>query len=301
MNYTPQTNKYLKKYLDEKRKKIKLSLEHIFEKIDNSSLLTKAMQYSVMAGGKRLRPILSIATYELLSGKENDILDIACAIEMIHTYSLIHDDLPAMDNDILRRGKKTCHIKFDEATAILAGDALLTYAFEIISNSKKHSPYKILKIINIISKASGLSGMIDGQIRDISAERKKINLKELENLHLLKTGALIEASIVISAILASANKKQIDALKKYAKNIGLAFQITDDILDIEGDSKVMGKSVGSDIKLEKSTYSSLLGIKKSKVLSKELIDKAVKSLDIFDAKKALPLIEIAKYIINRKK
>ncbi len=292
----------LTKYIEQKQKKIQISLESFLKTAPYKSVLIDAMRYSLTSNGKRIRPILLMTAYELLGGKEEDVLDIACAIEMIHTYSLIHDDLPAMDDDALRRGMATCHIKFNEAIAILAGDSLLTYAFEILSShKKKHSSSKLLKVINLISKSAGLSGMIEGQVRDISFENKKISLKELEALHSLKTGALIEASIVSAPILLSSTAKQTKALKKYAKCIGIAFQIKDDILDVEGDSKVIGKMSGSDEKLNKSTYPSLIGLDESKKLSKKMVNEAIKSLLIFEEKKIIPLVEIAKYIDIRKK
>jgi geranylgeranyl diphosphate synthase type II len=222
---------------------------------------------------------------------------------MIHTYSLIHDDLPAMDNDDLRRGKPTCHIAFDEATAILTGDALLTLAFEILSSMEPNNinnALKWLRVINIISKAAGYKGMIEGQIKDIAAEGNPLGLEDLEQMHALKTGALIEASIITGAILGNGSFEQVEQLNIYAKNIGLAFQVIDDILNVEGDPAVMGKDVGTDQARKKSTYPSILGIGKSKEFAKNLVKNALQALDYFD-NKSDPLRAIAHYIIDRKK
>jgi geranylgeranyl diphosphate synthase type II len=258
-----------------------------------------------MAEGKRIRPILCIAASRAVSGETEDVIRVACALEMIHTYSLIHDDLPAMDNDDLRRGKPTCHIAFDEATAILTGDALLTLAFEILSSIdlnhiKENNALNWLRVINIIAKAAGYKGMIEGQIKDIAAEGNRIGLKDLENMHALKTGALIEASISTGAILGNGSVEEIQQLNIYAKNIGLAFQVIDDILNVEGDPAVMGKDVGTDQVREKNTYPSILGIKKSKEFAKILVNNALQALDYFD-NKSDPLRAIAHYIIDRKK
>jgi len=213
---------------------------------------------------------------------------------MIHTYSLIHDDLPAMDNDDLRRGKPTCHVAFNEAAAILAGDALLTLAFEILA--KHHSG----QIIAIIAAAAGYKGMIEGQMRDIEAEGKLLSLEELEQLHRCKTGALIEAAVISGAIFAGADSKQIESLRNYAGHIGLAFQVADDILNVEGDPALLGKAVGTDESRKKSTYPALMGLVESKAFAKTLIEKAIESLNIFDVR-AEPLRDIARYIIERKR
>jgi geranylgeranyl diphosphate synthase type II len=261
------------------------------------------MKYSLSAGGKRLRPILCIAAAETVGGDTQRVLPAACALEMIHTYSLIHDDLPAMDDDELRRGKPTSHIAFDEATAILAGDALLTLAFEILSSiDPMQEKYAVdwLRVIRIISTAAGYKGMIEGQIRDLDAEGQHLSLDELKRMHSLKTGALIEASICSGAILANATSEQIEKLRIYAENIGLAFQVTDDILNVEGDPAVMGKSVGTDANRKKSTYPSLLGSDKSKAFAADLIRNALQALDHFD-NKSDPLRAIATYILLRKK
>ncbi|NJL58990.1 MAG: polyprenyl synthetase family protein [Desulfobacteraceae bacterium] len=287
----------LRAYLDEKRQKINAASDRY---IRDHRRIMLAMRYCLMADGKRIRPILCIAGAEAVGGKEADVMPIACALEMIHTYSLIHDDLPAMDNDDLRRGKPTCHVAFDEATAILAGDALLTLAFEVLCNAKCSDPARLLQIIRIIAAAAGCSGMIEGQMRDIASEGKVLNLEDLENLHRLKTGALIEASVISGAMLVGAENKDFEQLRAYAGYIGLAFQVTDDILNVNGDPKILGKAVGTDEARKKSTYPSVMGLENSERFAKELIDKALKTLNDFD-KRAEPLRAIARYIIERKR
>jgi geranylgeranyl diphosphate synthase type II len=298
-------NKFdLNSYLSSKRKKIENALTVMIAKNSEGSKIKNAMEYSLMSNGKRLRPILCIAAAETVgSHLEDDTMRTACAIEMIHTYSLIHDDLPAMDNDNLRRGQPTCHIKFDEATAILAGDALLTMAFEILSSvesADKDHTFNRLRVIQTIAIAAGCKGMIEGQMRDIAAEGNLLGLENLKKMHRLKTGALIEASVISGTILGDGNRDQVETLKNYARNIGLAFQITDDILNVEGDPDIMGKDVGTDQALGKSTYPSMLGMKKSKEFAKKLVNDALKVLDNFD-NKADPLRAIAHYVVVRKK
>jgi geranylgeranyl diphosphate synthase type II len=295
----------LSSYLFSKQKQINRTIDTLINQTSNSSVVVSAMRHSLMAEGKRIRPVLCIAASQAVGGRTEDALMAACALEMIHTYSLIHDDLPAIDNDDLRRGKPTCHIAFDEATAILTGDALLTLAFEILSSIelnhiKINNALKWLRVINIIAKAAGYKGMIEGQIKDIAAEGNRIGLKGLEKMHALKTGALIEASISAGAILGDGSIEQIQQLNIYAKNIGLAFQVIDDVLNVEGDPAVMGKDVGTDQVREKSTYPSILGIEKSKEFAKNLVNSALQALDYFD-NKSDPLRAIAHYIIDRKK
>jgi len=243
------SNYDLTNYLNDKKDLINSELDKIFRKFATSRHIVKAMKYSLMAGGKRIRPILCLAAIEAVGGNLESAMPAACALEMIHTYSLIHDDLPAMDDDELRRGKPTCHAAFDEATAILAGDALLTLAFQILSSPVriKESEASIwLNVIQVISIAAGFKGMIDGQMKDIISEGTSLSLDDLENMHALKTGALIEASIFSGAILGNGSQEQIKQLRIYAKNLGLAFQVTDDILNVEGNPAVMGKAVGTD-------------------------------------------------------
>ena len=291
----------LESYLDSKRKQINTYLHKILQNTSNSSRLIKAMHYSLMAGGKRLRPVLCLAAAEVVGGQTKDALRAACALEMIHTYSLIHDDLPAMDNDDLRRGKPTCHIAFDEASAVLAGDALLTLAFQMLSAveiSNGGQASKWLRVIHQIAYAAGYRGMIEGQMRDIASENRVLSLKELEELHALKTGALIEASVYSGAILGGDSAEQIDKLGIYAKNIGLAFQIKDDILNVEGDPALLGKAVGTDKTRQKNTYPFLMGLEKSKSFAEELVIRALQAVESFDSR-ADPLRAIANYIVQR--
>jgi geranylgeranyl diphosphate synthase type II len=290
-------------YLSAKQKLINDSLVQILHDSGGSGRILDAMKYSLMAGGKRIRPILTLAAAESVGGTPERALPAACALEIIHTYSLIHDDLPAMDNDDLRRGKPTCHIAFDEATAILAGDALLTMAFQILSSidlvgTESYAVW--LPVIQTIAKGAGYLGMIEGQMRDIEAEGRQLSRAELEKMHALKTGALIEASVHAGALLGNGTAKQIEKLGIYARNIGLAFQVTDDILNVVGDPDIMGKAVGTDNYRKKNTYPSLLGTDQSRVFAEELVNNALHALDIFD-KKSDPLRAIANYIIRRKR
>lgn len=241
----------------------------------------QAMEYSLMSGGKRLRPILLMAAADSISNDGEKFLPIACALEMIHTYSLIHDDLPAMDNDDYRRGKLTNHKVFGEATAILAGDGLLTLAFEVMTRQKDIEPKILIEVIHEIATAAGIAGMIGGQSIDLQSEGKHINMMTLRKMHIGKTGALFLAAIRSGAILAGAPKEKLDALTKYAENFGLAFQITDDILDVTGDEKSLGKPVGSDAKNGKSTYVTLMSLDEAKFLAEKTVETAVDALKDF--------------------
>ena len=297
------SNYDLTAYLNAKKKMINNELDKIFRDFASSSRIVKAMKYSLMAGGKRIRPVLCLAATEAVGGNLESALPAACALEMIHTYSLIHDDLPAMDNDVLRRGKPTCHVAFDEATAILTGDALLTLAFQNLSsplNIKESQALVWLNVIHIISIAAGYKGMIDGQMKDIISEGTSLSLDDLKNMHALKTGALIEASIFSGAILGNGSQEQINQLGIYAKNLGLAFQVTDDILNVEGNPAVMGKAVGTDKNRKKSTYPLSMGLKESKIFATNIVNNALKAIEIFD-NKADPLRAVAGYILKRKK
>ena len=266
--------------------------------------LHEAMRYSVFAGGKRLRPILCLAAYDAAGGGADDILAAACALELIHCYSLIHDDLPAMDDDAMRRGKPTCHVAFDEATAILAGDALLTLAFATLSAAARAAgpaaAARWLAIIDAAAAAAGGSGMVGGQILDMAAEGRSADLGELERMQRMKTGALIQAAVRAGAMLADADARQVDHLDRYASHVGQAFQIADDILNVEGDPARLGKAVGSDAARSKTTYPALLGLDASKKLAREKIDRALKALAIFD-NRAEPLRSIARYVIDRQR
>ena len=302
----------IQKYLQEKKEVIDSGLERYFPNLPEggteitfTASLQKAIRHSLFAGGKRIRPILSVAAFEALGGQGRDILPFACALEMIHTYSLIHDDLPAMDNDDYRRGKPTCHKVFGEAIAILAGDALLTEAFKLMTTREVwESPFGdkgvILDIIHEVAQAAGISGMVGGQLLDIESEGKKVDLPTVQYIHTHKTGALILISIRVGAKLGGANEETLKALTRYGERIGLAFQIADDILNVEGESVSLGKSIGTDLSKRKATYPSLLGIEESKRRAGELAELAVDALGSFGST-ADPLREIARFIIARDK
>lgn len=287
----------LKNYLKTKRELVDLSIEYHLNKLKYPSVIAEGMRYSVLNGGKRLRPILLLMVLELFNKKIDLGLPIAVAIEMIHSYSLVHDDLPALDNDDYRRGKLTTHKKFGEAEAILIGDALLTHSFSVVADETRDiSSDKIVKIIGMISRYAGISGMIGGQIIDLESEKKKVSLETLKYIHENKTGKLIKLPIEIGAIISDATEEEYKALERYANGIGLAFQIKDDILDIEGDFEKIGKPVGSDLELEKTTYPSIFGVAKSKEILKEVISDAKKSLNIFSKEKVQIFLELADYI-----
>jgi geranylgeranyl diphosphate synthase type II len=289
-------------YLNEKRAVVDDALREIFPGPEGPAAdVISAMQYSLFAGGKRLRPILCMAGAEAVGGEGKDVLPVACAIELIHTYSLIHDDLPVMDDDDMRRGKPTNHKVFGEAVALLAGDGLLTKAFHVMTSPdfvNRVRPNALLVVIGLIAQAAGYEGMVGGQVVDIESEGKEVDPHILEFIHTHKTGALISASVVSGAILAGAVEDQVKALTSYGQSIGLAFQVSDDILDIEGDSRVLGKNVGSDTRQEKITYPAVLGLKRSKEIQKELVERAIEFLAPFD-RRSEPLRHMAKYIIAR--
>ncbi len=294
----------LKGYLNKNRDLVEAALERYlpFKEGIYKDIL-EAMRYSLFAGGKRLRPILCLAATEAVGGSKEIALPVACALEMIHTYSLIHDDLPAMDNDDLRRGKPTNHKVFGEAMAILAGDGLLTEAFALLSHpdlTQNIPAERVVQVINLIAQAAGYKGMVGGQVMDLNYTGKEIDLKSLETMHRHKTGALIVASVKSGAIVGGGKAEEIDALGEYAVQIGLAFQIVDDILDVEGDVAEMGKRPGSDAEQNKATYPRLLGLSQAKERAKECIKKAIKALEPFE-RKALPLKAIAEYIGKRRK
>ncbi len=294
----------LKTYLYEKRVMVEEALGGIFPEPEGPAAdIISAMSYSLFAGGKRLRPILCMAGAEAVGGEAQDVLPVACAIELIHTYSLIHDDLPVMDDDDMRRGKPTNHKVFGEAVALLAGDGLLTKAFHVMTGAdfvKRVSPKALLAVIGLIAKAAGYEGMVGGQVVDIQSEGKEVDPDVLEFIHTRKTAALISASVVSGAILVGGEDPQVKALSSYGQNIGLAFQVSDDILDIEGNSQELGKNVGSDERQGKITYPTLIGLSRSKEIQRELVEQAIESLELFD-RRAEPLRQIAKYIIVRKK
>ena len=293
----------IREYLKEKGKIVEEALDRYLPgESEMPVTLHKAMRYSMMAGGKRIRPILCIASCEAVGGKPKKALPVACALEMVHTYSLIHDDLPAMDNDDFRRGRPTNHKVFGEAVAILAGDALLTEAFGIMTNFNLRRTIRadaILDVISDLARAAGSFGMVGGQVVDMESEGVEIDLPTLEYLHTRKTGALILASVKGGAKIGEGTDEEIEALTRYGECLGLAFQIADDILDIEGNIEETGKDVGSDLEKGKATYPSIIGMAASKERASELIQMAIDSLKGFD-EKAEPLREIAKYVVERR-
>lgn len=286
----------MKKELSERIKVIDTSLNEELPCEDNlQSVIYTSMRYSVFAGGKRLRPILMWEVARIFGKDWEAVREFACAIEMIHTYSLIHDDLPAMDNDDMRRGVMTNHIKFGEDIAILAGDALLNKAFETALKSKSKNT---LKALRFLADSAGSEGMIGGQVVDLESEGKDIDLKTLQYIHSLKTGALIRSACVVGAILSDADDNEISSIDGFAKNLGIAFQIRDDILDVTGDSDVLGKPTGSDEENNKNTYVNLCGIEKSEELVIEYSNKAKNSLLVFGTR-ADYLIKLTDYLIDR--
>lgn len=261
----------------------------------------ESMRYSLLAGGKRVRPILCIAACELFGGDESIAMPSACAVEMIHTMSLMHDDLPCMDNDDLRRGKPTNHKIYGEDVAVLAGDALLAFAFEHIATSTKGvSSERIVKVIGELARCVGSEGVVAGQIVDVCSEGKSdVGLEDLEFIHIHKTAALLEGSVVLGAILGGANDYQVEKLRKFARCIGLLFQVVDDILDVTKSSQELGKTAGKDLVADKVTYPKLIGIEKSRELAEQLNQEAKDQLSEFDPVKAAPLIALANYIAYR--
>lgn len=289
----------MKSELKEKCAVIDAALKKYLKAEDNpQKLIYEAMNYSIFAGGKRLRPILMTEVCAMCGGDVNEVMPFACALEMIHTYSLIHDDLPAMDNDDLRRGMPTSHIKFGEAMAILAGDALLNKAFETAASYDGKYPERAMKAFAIIAESSGAEGMIGGQVVDIESEHKSVTLDELRYIHLLKTGAIIRSACVTGAVMAGADEAAVNAVDEFAKNIGIAFQIRDDILDVTGTEEELGKPIGSDAECEKNTYVTLVGLDRSEELVKEYSEKAVAALGMF-GEKADFLVRLTKYMSGR--
>ena len=294
----------LKHYLNERCKLVDTALDSILPREDTPPVsLHKSMRYSVFAGGKRIRPILMLAACEAVGGDIERSMPAACAMEMIHTYSLIHDDLPAMDDDDFRRGNPTNHKVFGEAIAILAGDALLTQAFIALSSFSypdRIPSATLLAVINEIGHCAGSHGMVGGQVVDMESEGKTdIDLPTVQYIHTHKTGALIKASVKSGALIGNADVKELAALTRYGEVVGLAFQIADDILDIEGTTEQIGKDAGSDEARGKATYPAVVGLADSKKRAEELVDLALESLSDFD-EKAEPLREIARYIVARK-
>ena len=292
----------LKAYMQERIQLVEAALDRYLPAADTlPGSLHDAMRYSVFAGGKRIRPILMIAACEAGGGTPQRVLPAACAMEMIHSYSLIHDDLPAMDDDDYRRGKPTNHKVYGEATAILAGDGLLTEAFLLLSNPEVWTDLPAqarCEVIHLLARSAGSRGMVGGQVVDMESEGKEIDLPTLEYIHTHKTGALILAAIEAGAILGDATPEQRRALCRYGEAAGLAFQVADDILDIVADQEQLGKDVGSDQAREKATYPALLGLEGARERARELRTLAFDALEIFESS-ARPLREIASYIVDR--
>lgn len=282
-------------FLVEKGRKTERALEgYLGSWGETPSPLKEAIRYSLMAGGKRLRPALVLGTADLIAGDDAVALPAACAIEMIHTYSLIHDDLPSMDNDDLRRGKPTLHKVYGEAIAILAGDGLMAMAFDILAQTGD------IRVVGEIARAAGVNGMVGGQVLDLRSEGRKLPLSALEDMHRRKTGALIRASVRAGALLTAANDDQLAALTKYGEHIGLAFQIADDILDVTGDTMTLGKTARSDEAHHKLTYPSVVGLDESQKLARAAADAAIGALNIFRSE-ADTLRGLADYIVEREK
>jgi geranylgeranyl diphosphate synthase type II len=292
----------IKEYLRIRRDQVEAGMQKYMLSADG--LLAshiEAMTYSLTAGGKRVRPILCLAAAEALGCDMTSLMAIPSALECIHTYSLIHDDLPAMDDDKLRRGKPTNHMVYGEAEAILAGDGLLTFAFDLLSSkelTKIIQCHDQLRIINLVAQAAGSLGMVGGQSLDIASENRDISIDTLQAIHSRKTGALITVSVQCGAVLGQASKEHFEALTEYGNSIGLAFQIVDDLLNVEGSSAELGKAVGSDAEHNKATYPSFFGISETRTKAKQAVNKAIEALTDFD-QKADPLRNLATYIYER--
>ncbi|ERN17565.1 hypothetical protein AMTR_s00059p00132310 [Amborella trichopoda] len=289
-----------KGYMMEKGNSVNLALDKAVS-LREPERIHEAMRYSLLAGGKRVRPMLCIASCELVGGSEEAAMPSACAIEMIHTMSLIHDDLPCMDNDDLRRGKPTNHKVFGEDVAVLAGDALLAFAFEHIATSTVGvSPVIVVRVISELAKAIGSEGLVAGQVVDIfSAGNSEVGLDQLEFIHVHKTAALLEGSVVIGTILGGGSDEEVEKLRKYARCVGLLFQVVDDILDVTKSSKELGKTAGKDLVADKITYPKLLGLEKSRQFAQDLNREAKEQLLGFNPEKAAPLVYLANYIADR--
>ncbi len=293
----------LDEYLGAGKKIVDNALDRYLPGEDNyPSVIFKSVRYSIFAGGKRIRPILCMASAETVGGNVETVLPVACALELIHTYSLIHDDLPVMDDDDYRRGRLTNHKVFGEDIAVLTGDALLTEAFHLMSKKEFVGGIpsdKLLAVINNVSEAAGFFGMVGGQVVDVKSEGKEIDEETLDYIHTHKTGAMIIASVRAGAIISGAGENDLNALSDYGRHTGLAFQIVDDILDVEGDSEVMGKDAGSDGSRGKVTFPAIYGLEASRKRACELVDKALSDIACFDSR-ADPLRMIARYIVERK-
>jgi len=290
----------LKAYLRSRRKEIDRALDYYLPKTNvKPATLHKAMRYSLFAGGKRLRPILCLAAAEACRGKVSNALPLACALECIHTYSLVHDDLPSMDNDDYRRGRPTCHKVFGEGIAVLAGDALLTIAFEIVSMSKPALRYDTSILLREIAVAAGSQKLIAGQVADLEAEGRKVKRDQLRFIHENKTAAILKSSIRLGAMSANADAKKLRAVTQFGHGLGLAFQVIDDILDVTQSSEILGKSAGKDIAAKKATYPAVIGLEKSRAEARRLTRQAHDALSVFRDDEAEPLHCLANYLLER--
>lgn len=289
----------LKRYLIARQKEVDRALDRFLPRATvPPATIHKAMRYSLFAGGKRLRPILCLAAAEACGGKTSAALPLACAVECIHTYSLIHDDLPSMDNDDLRRGRATCHKVFGDGIAILAGDALLTIAFEIAARARTASRYDLRDIFREITSAAGSRKLIAGQVADLEAEGRRINRAQLRYIHLNKTAALLTASVRLGAMAANATAKQLAAITAFGRALGLAFQVIDDILDVTQTSEKLGKSAGKDVAAKKATYPAVIGLEKSRMEARRLTSKAHAALESLGPKASV-LRALADYLLER--
>ena len=279
---------------------VNLTLERLLEMHDDPETeLIEAMRYAVLDGGKRIRPFLTVSSADLFNVETERSLRVAAAIEMVHCYSLVHDDLPAMDDDELRRGQPTCHVKYGEATAILAGDALLTRAFEVLADDKTHpDPHVRSDLVMALSRAAGPAGMVGGQMLDLIAEESDLNMPEITRLQRMKTGMLIAVSCEAGAVLGKATQGASHALHAYAHDLGLAFQIADDLLDVEGDENTVGKRTGKDEEAGKATFVSLLGVERAREQAQMLVAQACEHLDLF-GEKADSLKNMARFVVDR--
>lgn len=289
----------LKSYLSAKRDAVDRALDSFLPKeTEMPATLHKAMRYSLFAGGKRLRPILCLAACEAICGNDKPAMPLACALELIHTYSLVHDDLPCMDDDDLRRGRPTCHKVFGEGVAVLTGDALLTQAFEVAAQTTPSATFTSAEMLLELARASGSLWLIAGQVMDVEAEGKPVNAEQLRAIHERKTAALLGVSVRLGAMAGGASQEQMSTMSKFGYCIGLAFQIIDDILDVTATEEEMGKSVRADAEHDKATYPKILGLEKSRSEAKRLTDEALAALKFFDTK-ADKLREIASYMLSR--
>jgi geranylgeranyl diphosphate synthase type II len=297
---TSSGERSLKAYLSERREAVDAALERFLPSASVANRkLHEAMRYSVFSGGKRLRPILALTAYELAGGEGDAVLAPACATELIHTYSLIHDDLPAMDDDDTRRGRPSCHKAFDEATAILAGDALLPLAFEIVAREGRLTPGIRLAVVAELAAANGLAGMVGGQVADMEGEGTAVTVEAVEFIHLNKTARPLRAAVLVGALAAGASSDDVAALSTFGERMGLAFQIADDLLDVTGTEGEMGKAVGKDEGRGKLTYPAAVGVSGATARAKELTEEALAALDVF-GDRAWALREIARFVVERR-